>query len=76
MMDSPDVKGRRQILDVHVKGKPLATDIDLDIIAKETHGFVGADIENLVNESAILAARPQPAIQLDKMNSKKLLTAS
>ncbi len=56
-MDSPDVKGRRQILDVHVKGKPLATDIDLDVIAKETHGFVGADIENLVNESAILAAR-------------------
>ena len=57
MMDSPDVKGRRQILDVHVKGKPLATDIDLEIVAKQTPGFVGADIENLVNEAAILAAR-------------------
>jgi cell division protease FtsH len=57
IMDSPDVKGRRQILDVHVKGKPLATDIDLEIIAKQTPGFVGADIENLVNEAAILAAR-------------------
>ena len=57
MMDSPDVKGRRQILDVHVKGKPLATDIDLEVIAKQTPGFVGADIENLVNEAAILAAR-------------------
>ena len=57
MMDSPDVKGRRQILDVHVKGKPLATDIDLEVVAKQTPGFVGADIENLVNEAAILAAR-------------------
>ncbi len=57
VMDAPDVKGRRAILDVHVKGKPLATDIDLEVIAKQTPGFVGADIENLVNEAAILAAR-------------------
>jgi cell division protease FtsH len=57
LMDSPDVKGRRKILDVHVKGKPLATDIDLEVVAKQTPGFVGADIENLVNEAAILAAR-------------------
>ena len=56
-MDAPDVKGRRAILDVHVKGKPLASDVDLDIVAKQTPGFVGADIENLVNEAAILAAR-------------------
>ncbi len=56
-MDAPDVKGRRAILDVHVRGKPLATDVDLDIIAKQTPGFAGADIENLVNEAAILAAR-------------------
>ena len=57
MMDAPDVKGRRAILDVHIKGKPLATDVNLDVVAKQTPGFVGADIENLVNESAILAAR-------------------
>ena len=56
-MDIPDVKGRRAILDVHVKGKPLAPDVDLDVIAKQTPGFAGADIENLVNEAAILAAR-------------------
>ncbi len=56
-MDAPDVKGRRAILDVHVKGKPLAGDVDLDVIAKQTPGFAGADIENLVNEAAILAAR-------------------
>jgi cell division protease FtsH len=56
-MDAPDVKGRRAILDVHVRGKPLAADVDLDIIAKQTPGFAGADIENLVNEAAILAAR-------------------
>ncbi|MFZ1753751.1 MAG: ATP-dependent zinc metalloprotease FtsH, partial [Caldilineaceae bacterium] len=56
-MDRPDLSGRRAILDVHVKGKPLAPDVDLDLIARQTPGFVGADIENLVNESAILAAR-------------------
>ncbi len=57
VMDAPDVKGRRQILDVHVRGKPLATNVDLDVIAKQTPGFAGADIENLVNEAAILSAR-------------------
>lgn len=56
-MDAPDVRGRRAILDVHVKGKPLATDVKLDRVAKQTVGFVGADIENLVNEAAILSAR-------------------
>ena len=56
-MDAPDVKGRRAILNVHIKGKPLATDVNLDTVAKQTPGFVGADIENLVNEAAILAAR-------------------
>ena len=56
-MDMPDVKGRRAILDVHVRGKPLAADVDLDTVAKQTPGFAGADIENLVNEAAILAAR-------------------
>jgi cell division protease FtsH len=56
-MDAPDVKGRRAILNVHIKGKPLATDVNLDVVAKQTPGFVGADVENLVNEAAILAAR-------------------
>jgi cell division protease FtsH len=57
VMDQPDVKGRRAILDIHVRGKPLGEDIDLDAIARGTPGFVGADIENMVNEAAILAAR-------------------
>ena len=57
ILDRPDVKGREEILKVHVRGKPLASDVDLKIIAKSTPGFVGADIENMVNEAAILAAR-------------------
>ncbi|MEX1020058.1 MAG: ATP-dependent zinc metalloprotease FtsH [Litorilinea sp.] len=56
-MDAPDLKGRHAILDVHVKGKPLAADVNLEVIAKQTPGFAGADLENLVNEAAILAAR-------------------
>lgn len=56
-MDAPDAKGRRAILDVHIKGKPLAPDVNLDTVAKRTVGFVGADIENLVNEAALFAAR-------------------
>jgi cell division protease FtsH len=53
----PDVKGREQILGVHAKGKPLQPDVDLQIIARLTPGFSGADIENLVNEAAIMAAQ-------------------
>lgn len=53
----PDVKGREDILKVHAKGKPLAPDVDLKIIAKTTQGFTGADLENLLNEAALLAAR-------------------
>ncbi len=56
-MDRPDVKGRRAILDVHARGKPIAADVDLDSVARQTPGFVGADLENVVNEAAILAAR-------------------
>ena len=56
-MDRPDLQGRRAILDVHVKGKPLDPDVNLDLIARQTPGFVGADLENLVNEAAIQAAR-------------------
>jgi len=56
-MDRPDMQGRRAILAVHTQGKPLAPDVDLDKIAKQTPGFVGADLENVINEAAILAAR-------------------
>jgi cell division protease FtsH len=57
ILDRPDVKGREAIIKVHIKGKPLATDINLSVLARATPGFVGADLENLVNEAAILAAR-------------------
>ena len=53
----PDVGGRREILDVHVRNKPVADDVDLDEIARTTAGFTGADLENLMNESAIAAAK-------------------
>lgn len=56
-IDAPDVKGREQILKIHAKGKPLAEDVDLTLLAKRTPGFVGADLENLLNEAALLAAR-------------------
>jgi cell division protease FtsH len=57
VLDRPDVRGRRAILNVHVRDKPLAPDVDLDVIARQTPGFCGADLANLVNEAAILAAR-------------------
>ena len=56
-LDPPDVAGRLAILKVHTVGKPLDKSVDLETIAKETHGFSGADIANLVNEAAILTAR-------------------
>ena len=68
-LDLPDVKGRRAVLDVHVKGKPLEQDISLETIARQTPGFSGADLANLVNESAILAARRnRKRISMDEMN--------
>ncbi len=57
VLDRPDMRGREAILKVHSRGKPLASDVDLTILAKSTPGFVGADLENLVNEAAIVAAR-------------------
>ncbi|OGN72446.1 MAG: cell division protein FtsH [Chloroflexi bacterium GWB2_49_20] len=56
-LDRPDMKGREAILKVHAKGKPLEAEVDLSILARSTPGFVGADLENTVNEAAILAAR-------------------
>ena len=57
VVNYPDIKGREAILKVHAKGKPLAPDVDLSVIAKSTAGFTGADLENLLNEAALLAAR-------------------
>ncbi|HJW90274.1 MAG TPA: ATP-dependent zinc metalloprotease FtsH [Anaerolineales bacterium] len=57
VLDRPDMRGREAILRVHTKGKPLGTDVDLFVLARSTPGFVGADLENMVNEGAILAAR-------------------
>ncbi|MBI4187202.1 MAG: ATP-dependent zinc metalloprotease FtsH [Chloroflexi bacterium] len=57
VLDRPDVTGRIAILKVHIKGKPLDPSVDLEVLAKQTAGFSGADLANLVNESAILAAR-------------------
>ncbi|MBM3139585.1 MAG: ATP-dependent zinc metalloprotease FtsH [Chloroflexi bacterium] len=68
-LDLPDVKGRRAVLDVHVKGKPLDTGVSLETIAKQTPGFSGADLANLVNEAAILAARRnKKRIGMNEMN--------
>ena len=57
VVDKPDVRGREAILKVHTKGKPIADDADLDVLARRTPGFTGADLSNLVNEAALLAAR-------------------
>jgi cell division protease FtsH len=57
VLDRPDIRGRKGILEVHAKGKPLDKDVSLEVLAKQTPGFSGADLANLVNEAAILAAR-------------------
>lgn len=68
VMDAPDIKGRKAILDVHIRGKPVSPDIDLAAIARQTPGLVGADLENLVNEAAIQAARGnRNAIRMDDL---------
>ena len=57
VVDRPDLRGREAILEVHAKGKPLAEEIDLNVLARQTPGFTGADLANLINEAALLAAR-------------------
>ena len=57
MLDRPDIQGRRSILDVHTRGKPMEENVSIESLARQTSGFSGADLENLVNEAAILAAR-------------------
>ena len=65
VIDRPDLRGRWAILEVHVRGKPLAPDVDLEAIARKTPGFSGADLENVINEAAILASRrAQPTITM------------
>ena len=68
IVDRPDRRGREAILKVHAKGKPIAPDVDVDVIAGQTPGMVGADLENLINEAAILAARRNKrSINMDEM---------
>ena len=57
---APDAKGRAAILRVHAKNKPLAEDVDLDTVAKETAGFTGADLQNLLNEAALRGCKAGP----------------
>ena len=69
VLDRPDIKGRHEILNVHIKGKPLDKTVDIEAIARRTPGFSGADLANLVNEAAILAARRnKKAVSTDEFN--------
>ena len=69
VVNTPDLKGREEILKVHSKSKPLAPDVDLSVVAKSTAGFTGADLENLLNEAALLAARRDlRAITMDEID--------
>jgi cell division protease FtsH len=69
VVDRPDYAGRKEILNVHARGKTLAADVDLDKIARRTPGFTGADLSNLLNEAAILAARRNlTEISMDEVN--------
>lgn len=68
IVDKPDRRGREEILKVHARGKPIAPDVDLDVVAAQTPGMVGADLENLINEAAILAARRNKrSISMDEL---------
>lgn len=68
VIDRPDVLGREQILEVHVKGKPLSNEVDIKTLAKRTPGFTGADLSNLLNEAALFAARKEKKeIEMDDL---------
>ncbi|GIU92115.1 MAG: ATP-dependent zinc metalloprotease FtsH [Acidimicrobiia bacterium] len=68
VVDAPDIEGRKAILQVHARGKPLAPEIDLEVLARRTPGFTGADLANLINEAALLAARRRKAtIGMDEL---------
>lgn len=69
VVDRPDMRGREAILQVHAKGKPMSPDVNMNVIAKQTTGFTGADLANLVNEAALLSARRNtPMIDMKSMN--------
>src|SRR5207247_169750 len=71
VVDRPDRVGRRKILEVHTKGKPLAPEIDLDTLASGTPGFTGADLANLVNEAALLAGARGGGDRLPRGNDRR-----
>jgi cell division protease FtsH len=64
-VDRPDLEGRKRILEVHAKGKPLAPDVDLETVARRTPGFTGADLANVLNEGALLTARQNSSVVTD-----------
>src|SRR3712207_5467349 len=64
-VDRPDLEGRKRILEVHAKGKPLAPDVDLETVARRTPGFTGADLANVLNEGALLTARNNGTVLTD-----------
>ena len=66
----PDLRGRKRILDVHTKGKPLAEDIDLEMVARQTSGLTGADLANICNEAAIFAGRDRREVDRDAATSR------
>lgn len=72
-ISAPDRAGRRSILDVHAKGKPLSANIDLDALARQTAGMTGADLANLLNESALLAARDPDSREIDKRHLEEAM---
>ena len=76
VVDRPDLEGRKAILRVHAEGKPLADGVDLDVIARRTPGFTGADLANLVNEAALLAARHGLDARSACRSSRRRSTAS
>jgi cell division protease FtsH len=65
-VDRPDLEGRKAILRVHAKGKPLAADVDLETVARRTPGFTGADLANVLNEAALLTARSNRSVINDE----------
>ncbi|MBE9595103.1 MAG: AAA family ATPase, partial [Proteobacteria bacterium] len=70
VIDRPDILGREDILKVHVRGKPLAKEVDIKVLARRTPGFVGSDLANMVNEAALLASRKgKDAIGMEEMEA-------
>jgi len=70
LVDKPDVKGREEILGIHIKGVKVASEVDLKVVAARTAGFAGADLANLVNEAALLAARnDKPSVDMKDFES-------